>query len=190
MKREVEILVEVLDSKEKALKVLHAFKFEEEKAVHDIYFYDPKRVDLKPEEGGRLNNSFRLRKKGKKAHITYKKDNFHADGSWNYSDEYETEIQDFEITKKILDNLGIEVLTEVKCTKYIFITDDYEIVLEDVEGLGLFMEVETLKDLDEGDVGEEKDKIRKFMKGLGIKLGKEMDSGKPELMLKKNRYHL
>lgn len=185
MKREVEILVEVLDSKERALKALEKFHFEGEKETHDIYFFDPERDHLKPSDKGRLKNSLRLRKKGNTSYLTYKKDNFNPDGSWICSDEHETKVSDYDVTKDILLHIGVEVLTEVRCTKYIFKDDKYEIVLEDVKNLGIFIEVESLDDVEEDQVVKEKKRIWGFMNSLGIRLGEELDAGKPELMLNK-----
>ncbi len=185
MKREVEILTEVKDTKQNALKSLRGFKFEGEKETHDIYFFDPKREHLKPTSGGRLENSFRLRQKGNISYLTYKKDNFKPDGSWVCSDEHETGVSDYGATKAILMHLGAEILTEIKCTKHIFRNEKYEIVLEEVENLGIFLEVECLNDIEENKVNEEKKRIWEFINSLGIKIGGELDAGKPELMLRR-----
>lgn len=184
MKREVEVLVRVLDTKEKALKALESFRYEGEKETHDIYFFDPKRDHLKPTESGRLKNSLRLREKGNIAYLTYKKDSFNADGTWICSDEHETEVSDYKTARDIVEHLGLEELTEIKCTKYIFENEKYEVALEDVESLGLFLEVESLADVEEKDVESEKENIRKFIVSLEMKVGEELDAGKPELMLK------
>lgn len=183
--KEVEILIEVLDQKDVALKKLEVFHFVGKKDVLDVYFSDPLRKNLQPNENGRLNNCFRLRLKDKKASIAYKVDHFSDNGEWVYSDEHETEVGDFETAEKIIDHLGFDTLVQVENEKHTYLTDEYEIVLEDVKNLGLFMEVERLQVHEEEDIQEVKGKIRNFIQEIGIKTGKELDSGKPELLLKK-----
>jgi len=60
--KEVEILVKVKSNKKDALDKLSKFSFAGKKEVLDIYFYDKKRISLKP-RNNRLTECFRLRKK-------------------------------------------------------------------------------------------------------------------------------
>jgi hypothetical protein len=71
-------------------------------------------------------------------------------------------------------------------TKYTYVSDEYEIVLEDVKGLGLFLEVEKLDQVSDEEVLETKQHIRDFLTTLDIAFGEEQNAGKPELMLRKN----
>jgi len=215
--KEVEILVEILEDKESVLKKLEQFNFVGVKKVLDVYFTDSKREELKPDEKGRLNNCFRLRKtrldssrqEDDKNYLAFKKDHFEND-IWSHSDEYETEVEDFETTMEIIRHLGFEVLIEIENEKHTFLTDKprtlfsklfnrpatenqevrgkYEIVFEDVKNLGLFLEVERLKVGDDENIEEIKKEIWKFIKNLNIKTSKELNAGKPELMLNKNKY--
>ncbi len=183
--REVEILVEIKDDKQNALNKLSKFKFAGKKEVLDIYFVDKKRDLLKP-KNGQLTQSFRLRKKEKTNYLTYKIDKFDKKGRWLYSEEEETEIKDFEIAIKIISNLGLRPLVEINNIKYTYYTKKYEIVVEEVKNLGLFLEVERLKVGDKESIIKAKKEIFDFIKSLNIKIGKELNSGKPELMLKQN----
>ncbi len=185
--KEVEILVKIFDSKEEILEKLNKFNFIGVEKTLDIYFQDPKREDLQANKEGLLEKSFRLRKKGDKTYITYKVDQLGEDGNWLYSDEHETEVQDFDIMMKIIAHLGLEILVELENHKHIFLTDEYEIVFEDVKDLGLFLEVEKLNVEDNDDIEKIKKDIRKFIENLGIKSKEELNIGKPGLMwLKKN----
>lgn len=179
--KEIEILVNVLDSKEKVLKILSNFKYNGIKKVLDIYLYDPKtnKFHFKNKE------CLRIRKKDSKNFLAYKKDNYDSNGNWIYSDEHETEINDFEIVMKIMEQFGLKELIKIDNEKHTFVTDKYEIVLEDVRDLGLFLEIERLEVKDNEDVNEVKKEIQEFIYRLGIKVSKELNLGKPELMLKK-----
>jgi len=183
--KEVEILVEVLDKKESALKKLEKFEFMGVKETLDLYFFDPKRSELKPEKGGRLNACFRLRKKDKKAQMTYKIDNFDKNGKWIYSDEDEVEVSDLRIAENIIEHLGLKKLVEIDNKKWTYLTSDLEIVFEEVKDLGLFLEVEKLNVKDDADINVIKKEIWNFIKSLKIKIGEELNAGKPELMMKK-----
>lgn len=183
--REVEILTEVLDTKDKALKALACFNFVGVKRTLDIYFFNPKEDELKPNKDGFLNKCFRLRKKGNKNYLAYKVDNFDKNRFWLYSEEHEVEVSDFEECLEILRLLGFEVLVEIENEKHIYLKDEYEIAFEDVKKLGLFLEVEQIGVKDGDNITTIKQKIWDFIKGLGIQVGHELNAGKPELMLKK-----
>ncbi len=182
--KEIEILIEVKSGKEEALKALEQFHFEGLKQTLDVYFYDPLRPDLRANEEGRLNACFRLRQKGGKNTIAYKVDRFEGE-EWSYSDEYETEVKDFDIAVQIIERLGLKELVRIDNEKHTYMTDEYEIVFEDVKGLGLFMEVEKLAQVPDEKVQETKEEIRQFIKALPIEFGEEQNAGKPELMIRK-----
>jgi adenylate cyclase, class 2 len=186
--KEIEILVKIKESKESVLKKLAQFADKGIIEVKDIYFYDPLRKELQEDNGEFPRQWFRLRRKGDKNYITYKVDNFKGD-KWTYSDEHETEIKDIEIVRKIVEHLGLKKLIEIDNKKHVFLTKDYEIVLEDIANLGLFMEVEKLE-AGEEDESLVKKSIKDFIDSLGIELEEELNIGKPELMLRKMRENM
>ncbi len=181
--KEVEILVEVNETKEKVLEKLNNYEFVGTKRTIDTYYYDPLRDNLKPKNLS-LKECFRTRIKGDKNYITYKVDNFAEDGTWIYSDEYETEIKDMKAITDIVSHLGLKELVKIDSTKNFFNYENYEIEFETVENLGNFLEVEYQATEDFSNVLEVKNKIRKFINNLGFDV-KEVNMGKPELMLRK-----
>ncbi len=182
--KEIEILIEVKSSKEEALKALEKFTSHGVKRTLDVYFSDPLRKDLQPNEKNKLYRAFRLRQKGGKNSLAYKIDHFEED-IWSHSDEFETEVEDFENMLHIINNLGFEELVRIDNDKHTYTTPEYEIVLEDVKDLGLFLEVEKLDEVPDDMVAKTKQEIREFLKSLNIKFGEEQNAGKPELMLNK-----
>lgn len=183
--KEIEILVEVLDSKENALAKLDSFEDKGIKTTLDVYFFDPLRKDLQPTGEGRLSRSFRLREKDSKASLAYKIDNFDANGTWTYSDEFETSVGDFNAGMQIVSHLGLQELIKIDNNKHTFVTPKYEIVLEDVKDLGLFLEVELLEQVEDSEVMRAKKDIENFIVSLGLSVSPELNAGKPELMLRK-----
>lgn len=80
--------------------------------------------------------------------------------------------------------LGLEVQVIVHNKRRFYHFEDYEIILEEVEGLGLFLEVEKMAPENETNVLKIKQEIHEFIKNLGFKNTRELDYGKNQLMLR------
>ena len=183
--REIEILVELKDTLQKAKGALSKFEYKGSKQTIDTYFYDSKRENLKLSSSNKLMECCRIREKNGTYFITYKIDNY-INKIWQYSDEYETEVKDINAAKQIFKCLGLEELVVVNNIKHTYETTEYEIVIEEVENLGLFLEVEYLNDNETRKVEDIKSEIYTFIKELGLNIGEELNSGKPELLLNKH----
>lgn len=181
--KEIEILVKINDDIDKVLEIFERFEYIDTQIVIDEYYYDPKRDNLKPDTNNQIKECLRLRQKGNKNYITYKDDVFEGT-TWLYSNEYETEVASIEVLNQILNKLGLKKLITIKNKKTIYKYQDYEIVLEDVEDLGYFMEVEYCTN-DDVDVKEIKNNIQTFINTLGLSTSEELNIGKPEMMLNK-----
>ncbi len=164
---------------------LEKFNFKGLKDTHDIYYFGPQRKNLQPDRDGILKECFRLRNKNNEYYLTYKINKFEDSGDWLYSEEHEIKLSDFNTAAKIINNLGFEKLVEVKSHKNYFIHDNYEIVLEEVENLGLFLEVELINSENITDIKQAKAAIWQFIESFGLKISDELLVGKPELMLRK-----
>lgn len=184
--REIEVLAELLEPIEKVCKALQNFDYKGNKRTVDIYFYDPKRQNLQINSEGKLMECCRIREKDGKGYVTYKNDHY-EDGKWVYSDEFETEVADVSVLKQIFSRLGLRELVVVDNIKHTYVTPEYEIVVEEVKNLGNFIEVEVLNDDESLPVTEIKKKIFAFMDSLNLHFGEELNAGKPELLLKKQK---
>lgn len=187
--KEIEILVEVDESFESAAAKLSGFKMSGIKSVNDTYYFDPLRSDLKAGLDGRLTRSCRLRRDkacDSNSRLAYKIDYFGDNGIWKYSDECEFNVGSSVNAALFLQQLGLEELINIVAEKHIFLAENFEIVLEKVEGLGAFLEVELIGGA-EGSVDDEINRIRDFIDRLGIRTGKELNMGKPELALRKRK---
>lgn len=181
--KEIEILVEVYSTVGEVIKALDKFFFEGVKETVDVYYYDPLRSTLKPDSKGEIGECLRVRTKDNKNYITYKVDKF-DNGTWLYSDEYETEVDNILMVTEILKRLGFKELLTIHNSKRTYKTDCYEIVFEIVKDLGYFLEVEYCTNEDV-DVSLIKKEIQEFIDSLGIKVSSELNMGKPEMMIKK-----
>lgn len=182
--KEIEILVKVNCPIDEALSVLNKFEFEETTSLLDIYYHDPSTKKFSPNNSSCPTEWVRVRKKGDKSFITYKNDIF-KEGTWQYSEEEEVLIEDFEKMNLIITKLGFVELIRINNNRHIFKTDLYEIVLEEVEELGLFMEVERLDVADTDSVDQIRIEIQAFIDALDLHVSPESDEGKPGLILKK-----
>ena len=79
--------------------------------------------------------------------------------------------------------LGLKPLIEVHNKRKIYKHKNFEIELEEIDGLGLFIEVEKMSRSD--DEMREKEKIREFIRGLGLKNVRELNIGKNQYLLSK-----
>lgn len=181
--KEIEILVEVYDEIDKIKKIMSNFEHKGTKKTIDEYYYDPKRSKLKPNKYNKIYHCLRIREKDNEYFITYK-DDIYKNKKWIYSDEYETKVESIEMLRSIFDKLGLVKFIEIDNEKDTYIFNDYEIVVENVKDLGLFMEVEYLKKTD--DVKRIKKEIQEFIDSLGINVSEELNMGKPEMYLKKH----
>ncbi len=185
--KEIEVEVKFENTKEEVMKKLKKFEYVGEKEIHDTYYIDPLRNNLKPESDLRLNETCRVRRTNKGCFITYKKQHFEGK-LWVYSDEYETKVESYETMEKILSMLGLEPLITVHNKRTIYKNDEYEIEIEEVENLGMFLEVERIKPSDKDEILV-KEEIRNFIRSLKLKNVKELNIGKNQYLLSQKMKH-
>lgn len=164
------------------------FEFKGEYNIIDTYFVSDAFNDFNPDENGRLRACLRLRQKDKdNVYLTHKQDIFDEKGTWLYSDEVEVKIQDRENFLLILKSLHFKELITIRNVRRFYEAKNYEIVLDDIADLGLFVEVEykSTSDIVEGEVSGIQQKVRNLILDLALVVGEELNAGKPELMLKK-----
>jgi predicted adenylyl cyclase CyaB len=186
MKKEIEILFELNEDLNKVIKKINKNKKIKKVGIKntlDIYYYSEHHKILTP-KNNKLEQCLRIRKTQNKKYITYKQDYFDNKNIWLYSDELETEVGDDAVLKNILNCLGYKELIVVENKKTIFKDKDYEICLEEVKSLGNFIEIEYHYPPNKN-ILEAKEKIREFIKKNDINIGKELNMGKPELLLRK-----
>ena len=87
--------------------------------------------------------------------------------------------------ENIIRNLGFKKLIKIESEKHTYHHPKYEIVLERVKNLGLFLEVEACFDDEKVDVDQEKKKIQHFIDDLGLSVSDELNMGKPEMMVRR-----
>ncbi|MCS7097780.1 MAG: class IV adenylate cyclase [Candidatus Methanomethyliaceae archaeon] len=133
MGREIEAKARVEeDLTEKILKM--GGRFLGEKIQEDIYFEHPCRDFVKSDE------AFRLRIEGNKSIITYK--GKRESENLKIREEIEVEIKDSKAFINILERLGFKKAYTIRKRRREFLLNEIIICLDDVNGLGSFIELE------------------------------------------------
>ncbi len=193
--KEIEILYSLKEDIKSAERKVENFVFQGgekfeikgEERVIDTYYNSVKFKDLDPDENNKLRSSFRIREKDGGCSIAHKNDIFDKSNIWVYSNELETAVVETSILKGILKELHFQELVKIDNIKKRYESSNYELVLESVAGLGDFIEIEykSKTEISELEVFGVKQSIRGLINNLEINIGEELNSGKPELMLKR-----
>ena len=167
---EVKAKINDFDSVKKVLKEINAKKSHVEHQ-EDSYFNSPIKDFAKTDE------ALRIREveidKNSKTFITYKGPKI--DVKSKTREEIELEIEDPKKISRIFEHLGFKKTAKVIKNRTIYNLDQYIISLDEVEGLGPYMEIET--DLEDGeDYKKELEKIFHIFKKLKIEEGFERTS--------------
>ncbi|MBC7117953.1 MAG: class IV adenylate cyclase [Methanobacteriaceae archaeon] len=158
---EVEVKAKANPIIKKKLEFIGAQKIRTEKQ-EDIYFNAPHK-DFKV-----TDEALRIRKTPTKTLLTYKGPKI--DEKSKTRQEIETEIPNPQKMTKILECLGFKKAYKVVKEREIYQLDDFTVTIDNVKGLGTYIEIE--KDIKENeDYDETLQKIFKIYKKLGIRKG-------------------
>lgn len=161
--REIEIKLRVnnLEELEKKLAA-SGLVISKEVAQHDVVYSqsDPS-IFTTPREGLLV---MRIRNEDDIAKVTLKRQRTHELDN----DEYETKVEDGEVMHQILLALGWKPEVEVKKTRKKGKLGDYEVCLDNVEGLGTFMELEKMTDDKNSDAEEIRKELFEAVKPFGL----------------------
>ncbi|MEK7060178.1 MAG: class IV adenylate cyclase [Patescibacteria group bacterium] len=181
MKYEIEVKAKVKDLNILIAKLKELGCVLSSPIIQDDYIYNQKGIDLKDH---RHNTPvLRIREQEGKTIFTVKK---------NRSDELdciekEIEVSNKNILKEIIELLGFEQTVEVHKKRQKGKYGDYEICLDEVQGLGSFIEVEKISDEDGKVV---KNELLDFLKKLGInKEDRVLIGYDSQIWLKNNQNH-
>jgi adenylate cyclase class 2 len=131
---EVEVKVRAShDEVEERLEELGAVRVAE-KTQKDTYFAAPHRDFAQTDE------ALRVRRENGEAYITYKGPKL--DEETKTREEHETHVGDAEEARAIFESLGFEEFGTVKKQRTVYELDGATVTLDDVEGLGEFVEIE------------------------------------------------
>ncbi len=185
MGEEVEIRVRIKNPGEAAKKLGEKAVFKEEIKQEDIYF-TPEQKDFFEEKP--TDKYLRIRKtvyQDKKTNeIGFHQCYFEEDGSLLYTEEHETEIEDSKKMTELLEKLGYRVKVRVTKKRRIYRYKGFELVLDKIEELGSFLEVEAREEVI-GKPEKKKKKCFQILEDFDLNWEKAMDDGYPDMLLEK-----
>ncbi len=127
-------------------------------------------------------NLLRIRETGSKFVLTLKQPKSNEQDAI----EHETEIQDASEMKEILQHMGLHEAVQVHKMRRKTHYNDWEICLDEVEGLGSFIEVEKIAD--DPNIESVQNELFDFLKSLGIKPENRVTNGYDTLVYRKNKH--
>lgn len=136
---EIEIQVKIENCKPLLEFLNKKGKFEFEKRQIDEYFSPTHNSFLNTRP---IKEWLRLRDAGGVYSINYKNWHFDETGKSHYCDEYESEIEDPQQLKKILNALDFQKIVEVDKVRSVWLFEEYEISIDSIKELGDFVEIE------------------------------------------------
>lgn len=166
---EVKAKIKNLDKFERKLSEINA-KFLKKEIQEDVYFNHPCRDFAKTDE------ALRIRKIGNETFLTYKGKRLDAETKTRE----EIEIKCDEEISEILTRLGFKAVTNVKKTRKEYLFENLHIYVDDVEGLGNFVEIE-------GKELKDKDKIFEILRFFEIEKSETIIKSYLELLIEKNK---
>lgn len=136
---EIEIQVQIENVKDLLKFLKKNAKFVVKERQIDRYYTPAHRnfIAKKP-----IKEWLRLRDSSGKFSINYKNWYYDKDGKSDYCDEFETEIKDIESIEKILSALNMKLIATVDKKRETWKYKDYELAMDNVKGLGDFVEIE------------------------------------------------
>jgi adenylate cyclase class 2 len=145
----------------------------------DIYYNAPDR------DFGLTDEALRLRKEGGQVFLTYKGKKLDAKSKTRK--EVEVEVADFNKIEDILLSLGFKITLRVRKVREIYHLDGAVVCLDRVDGLGDFVELETLA-ADESEVEKRRDWLIDVIHRLGVQ-GELIRESYLEMLLAKKNNH-
>lgn len=119
---------------EEKLKAISGVVFKSEVETEDTYYAHPHK------DFGETDEALRIRRESGKVFLTYKGPKLDAESKSR--EEFQAEVSDGEILSMILEKLGFSVFGRVGKRRKVYSLGPLEICLDDVYGLGQFLEVE------------------------------------------------
>ena len=150
--KEIELKVMNVDEKkiEQQFIKFGAKKIADESIIEKYYDFDDDRIT-------KSKGMFRLRKAGEKIEFAYKQRKNVKD--FLVFDEFETEVNDFEIVDKIIEKLGFKTIIERRKNRKTFVFKKLKIEIHKYPNIPAFFELEGISE-----------EINKFLGKLGYQM--------------------
>lgn len=173
---EIEIKVRVSDTEAIKNQILKKGGRHSETTVEDDTYYNAPHRDF-----GETDEALRVRSASGRTTVTYKGPKDTILGS-KIREEQNVNIDDAESFGTILKNLGFRTVANVKKVREYYTYEDFSIALDDVEGLGTFIEIELITD---NEINKAARRVDQLAEELGV-TGERISISYLELLLSKH----
>lgn len=187
--QETEITVQVFNSLNEVKSILEkqGFAVYRKLKLNDYYFskYNLEAIKNLP-YSEILKNSFLIREvSGENYHVELCYKNKTLDENENVISEEKVKcnVDDFETAIKVLESAGLKHWCNIKQDMLVFTREHIEFALQDVEGLGLFIEFEENESMKEMTSIEKFEFMKNYLQKLGLKLGNNFSCKKVYMKL-------
>lgn len=188
---ETEITVQVLEDFMTTCNKLENLGFEKtgKYRLNDWYFskYSDKELNNFG-YGTAISSSVLVREIIGKEHkkvLCYKAKILDEEGNVVSEEKIQTEIDDIEKTILLLNLAGLNLWEEVKDKTITYKKDNIELCLQNIEDLGVFIELEELSEMKSLTPDEKFARLKRIVKSFGLKLGKDFSCKKVYMKFKK-----
>ena len=188
--QKTEVTVKVLNSLDETEKILKEKGFEliEKWTLIDHYFSKFSKKQLKNMKFSEIiDNSFLLRQiisNDSKQQLIYKKKEFDENENVLSEEKLCANIDDIEKARKIFSLAGLTEWCNLTDGNYLYKNKDFEIDLQVIDDLGIFIEFEENKNMTNLSNIEKMEKMTNLLKTLGLNLGKDFSCQKIYLKYK------
>ncbi len=191
--KEIEITVKCNNTLDEADKILKSkgFKIKETYQLNDIYMKKSTQKLCKRNIIKVLSNSILIRDiicvDHENKMITYKKKEY-KNGKVMAEEKFNIKINDIESAYKFFLQIGFEKLIDVRSRLTVYEKDGYEICFQDVENLGLLIEVEDKSDynsVSDDEIIKIKKQMVKDIRKYGLNVDNDYDVKKAYELIKK-----
>ncbi len=194
--KEIEITLRVFNTLEEVDKILKAqgFKIKETYRLEDIYMKKTSSKLCKRNILKVLNNSILIRhiieKDKENILLTYKKKEY-KNKKLLAETKYNIKINDIDSAYNFFLQIGFEKLIDVNSTLIVYTNEEIELCFQNVDNLGLLLEVESNKnyiDSSDEEIEKEKTKMSKNLKKYGLNLSNDYNVKKAYELIKKELF--
>jgi len=192
--RQTEVTVQVFDSMENVLSQLGALGYEVvgNKKMCDYYYTALCHKAIQDADYATLiKSSIILRDltdgKFRKQEMIYKDKTLDNFGNVVSEEKLHEKIESIDNVRRMFERWGLTCWCTLMDSMTVCRKDDVEFVLQSVEGLGVFIELEELPDMRDWTDDEKIDELKLILKNVGLKLGEDYSCKKPYMLFEKEK---
>lgn len=190
---ETEITVEVYNTLDQAMQILKSNGFNHiQTFMLNDYYYSKYTINhlKKLNYKSLIKNSFLVREFTEditKYQLCYKNKVFNKNNEAILEEKIKATIDNSQNTIEIFNKAGLTNWAKIKTTVYVFKYNNSEVLLQDVENLGIYLEIEEDQTISNLPLKQKREKLIEILKSTKLNTGSDYSIKKAYLYLHKNK---